>query len=143
MYCKNCGNQIADQAVICPKCGVQTGAHLRKKLWPIPVGIISMFLSLPLFVVAPLLGLSNTAEKNGEFSGTIALIIGIMLLSAGIVVICLRERAEKTAATTLYVFAMIAGLFGIFTGYPQFSVWVFPSIACFVVCAISTWRNRD
>ena len=22
MFCKNCGNQIADEAVVCPKCGV-------------------------------------------------------------------------------------------------------------------------
>ena len=22
MFCKNCGNQIADAAVVCPKCGV-------------------------------------------------------------------------------------------------------------------------
>ena len=26
MYCKNCGAQIDDQAVVCPHCGVATGA---------------------------------------------------------------------------------------------------------------------
>lgn len=24
MYCKNCGNEIDDKAVICPNCGVAT-----------------------------------------------------------------------------------------------------------------------
>ena len=24
MYCKSCGNQIADEAVVCPKCGIAT-----------------------------------------------------------------------------------------------------------------------
>lgn len=26
MYCNNCGNEIDDKAVICPKCGVATGS---------------------------------------------------------------------------------------------------------------------
>ena len=26
MYCKNCGNYLDDQAVICPKCGASTGS---------------------------------------------------------------------------------------------------------------------
>lgn len=25
MFCKNCGNEISDNAIICPNCGVQTG----------------------------------------------------------------------------------------------------------------------
>lgn len=25
MYCKNCGNSISDDAVVCPNCGVQVG----------------------------------------------------------------------------------------------------------------------
>ena len=25
MFCKNCGSQIDDKAVVCPKCGVATG----------------------------------------------------------------------------------------------------------------------
>lgn len=27
MYCKNCGNEISDQAAICLKCGVATGSR--------------------------------------------------------------------------------------------------------------------
>lgn len=26
-FCSNCGNELADQAVICPKCGVSTGQN--------------------------------------------------------------------------------------------------------------------
>ncbi len=36
MYCKNCGQQIADQAVICVHCGVATGV-------PTPVAIPASF----------------------------------------------------------------------------------------------------
>lgn len=25
MYCRNCGNQVDDNALVCPKCGVQVG----------------------------------------------------------------------------------------------------------------------
>lgn len=24
-FCSNCGNEVVDEAVICPKCGVSTG----------------------------------------------------------------------------------------------------------------------
>lgn len=143
MFCKYCGAKISDVAVICPSCGAMARENKNKKTWPIPVGIVSIVLSLPLFVIAPLAGLANATEQNGEISGTIALLMGMMLLSAGIVVMCLRGKPEKTAATTLYVAVVIAGLYGIFTGYPQFSVWVIPSTVCFAVCAISTWRNRE
>ena len=38
MYCKNCGAQIADAAVICPHCGVATApaggyGYIRKSKW--------------------------------------------------------------------------------------------------------------
>ena len=26
-FCSNCGNEVVDEAVICPKCGVSTGQN--------------------------------------------------------------------------------------------------------------------
>lgn len=56
MYCKNCGAQIDDRAVVCPHCGVPTDNYAAK-----PQGVASDdapsggFLALCLFF--PLLGL--------------------------------------------------------------------------------------
>lgn len=30
MYCQKCGEQIDDEAVICPKCGCETGVKTKK-----------------------------------------------------------------------------------------------------------------
>lgn len=40
-FCSNCGNEVVDEAVICPKCGVSTGQNTavsnnnnnRRKMW--------------------------------------------------------------------------------------------------------------
>lgn len=43
MYCKNCGKQIADEAVICPDCGVATDNFKKADAQPTaqPINIIN------------------------------------------------------------------------------------------------------
>lgn len=43
MYCKNCGKQIADEAVICPDCGVPTDNFKKADTQPTaqPINIIN------------------------------------------------------------------------------------------------------
>lgn len=31
MYCKNCGNQLAEEAIVCPSCGVATENFYKSK----------------------------------------------------------------------------------------------------------------
>ena len=35
MYCKNCGNLISNNAVLCPKCGIQVGELKSTALKPV------------------------------------------------------------------------------------------------------------
>jgi len=38
MFCKQCGSQIPDAAVMCVKCGVPTGAPAMQPVQPMPMG---------------------------------------------------------------------------------------------------------
>ena len=39
MFCKNCGKEIDDKAVVCPYCGVQT-ENLRAQMSGVPARIV-------------------------------------------------------------------------------------------------------
>ena len=46
MFCKNCGNQIADAAVVCPKCGVPVaGKSVAQASGKVPNHMVGAILS--------------------------------------------------------------------------------------------------
>lgn len=68
MYCKNCGKEIDDKAVICPGCGVPTVEQIpenkkKKKKHPILGGII---LALGILLVVGACSGGNSPEKVGS-----------------------------------------------------------------------------
>ena len=66
MYCKNCGKEIEDKAVICVYCGVRTGndsASVSSNIMAI-IGLICSFVLAPLGLVFGILGL-RFANRNG------------------------------------------------------------------------------
>ena len=65
MYCKNCGKEIDDKAVVCPGCGVPTVDQIpetkkKKKKHPILGGII---LALGILLVVGACSGGNSPEK--------------------------------------------------------------------------------
>lgn len=67
MYCKNCGKEIDDKAVVCPGCGVPTVEQMpetkkKKKKHPILGGII---LALGLLLIVGACSGGNEPEKVG------------------------------------------------------------------------------
>ena len=48
MFCKNCGNQIADAAVVCPKCGVPVaGKSVASATEQVPTHMVGAILTAP------------------------------------------------------------------------------------------------
>ena len=100
MYCKNCGNNINDNAVVCPNCGVQVGEFksidTQKPPADIPqkgnaVGIVGFVTSLvgALFWLISLIVSTN-----------ILMLIAIVLDIAGIACSAVgRKRAKKENAS--------------------------------------------
>ena len=82
MYCKNCGNQINDKAVICPNCGVRTSdvPDKKKKDSSILLGILSFagyFIPLLGWILGGI-GLSQAIRSKNKI-GIVLCIIGLAL----------------------------------------------------------------
>ena len=73
MFCTNCGAEIDDKAVVCPKCGVPVqGANANTPTVPNnPAGtILSLFCCLPLGIPAVVFACQvNSKLKAGDIEG--------------------------------------------------------------------------
>ncbi|MDE7168052.1 MAG: zinc-ribbon domain-containing protein [Clostridia bacterium] len=90
MFCKNCGKDIDDSAVVCPNCGVATD-NMAKNTTPAPAqknsmalaGFILALLGFNLIaLILSIVGLSNS--KKPEYAGD-----GKGFAIAGIVIACI------------------------------------------------------
>ena len=100
MFCKNCGNEIDDGAVVCPHCGVATD-NMAKATAPVPaqkntmalVGFILAILEFSVIaLILSIIGLNNS--KKPEYAGD-----GKGFAIAGIIISCI------TTAIWIIVFA--------------------------------------
>ena len=89
MFCKNCGKDIDDNAVVCPNCGVATDNMAKST--PVPtqkntialVGFIFSFFGGLIGLICSIMGLVNS--KKPEYAGD-----GKGLAIAGIIISCLE-----------------------------------------------------
>ena len=82
-YCKKCGAEIDDQAVICPKCGVQQTPEVEDKggfLWGL-LGCCIPLVGLILYLVW-----KDTKPKTSKAAGICALVSVICLVIYYIVI---------------------------------------------------------
>ena len=104
MYCKNCGSEIDDQAVVCPKCGVLTsgksqGLEPKTNTMAI-VGLVMPFI----FAIAGLI-CSIIARKQIRESGE----KGMGLATAGLI-ISIVEIVLYFIVILIYVIVIAAAL---------------------------------
>lgn len=66
MFCRNCGKEIDDKAVICPGCGVQTSEKKKKKKHPILGALIIIFCVLLIAIAVSGGGDSGKAESKNS-----------------------------------------------------------------------------
>ena len=94
MYCKKCGEQILDEAVICPKCGCETGVKNEK---------------LPVLDAAE--SKTGIGVLCGLFLGLIGLIIGLCLYKEGTIA---RKTFMKGWGITFGISIAIVVIFYVF-----------------------------
>ncbi len=86
MYCKNCGNNIDDNTVICPKCGVATGkstiADQNKTNTLAIVGFVLSFLVAIAGLICSVIARKQIRESGEKGMGlaTAGMIISIISL---------------------------------------------------------------
>ena len=77
MFCSKCGEEINDQAVICPKCGCATKNYISNEINVPPVekngiaiaGFVCSFFIPLLGWIFGGIGLSRANKRNGKFKG--------------------------------------------------------------------------
>ena len=84
MFCKNCGKEISDGAVVCPHCGVATDkyAPAEQKNTLAIVGFILSFFASVVGLILSIVGLKKSAELDG--SGKKLAIAGIIISAVSI-----------------------------------------------------------
>ena len=90
MFCKNCGKEISDNAVVCPNCGVATD-NMEKTSAPVhaqdnTMALVGFILSLLGFnviaLVLSIIGLQNSRKPEYAGNGKGFAIAGIVISSA-------------------------------------------------------------
>ena len=89
MFCKNCGKEIDDRAMVCPNCGVQVGtvapAENKTNVLAI-VGFIFAFIMPIVGLICSIIGVNNAKNCGGSGKGLaiagIIVSIVMMILSA-------------------------------------------------------------
>lgn len=98
MFCKSCGKEINDQAVVCPYCGVQTGAvqiipqqpnygnqqpNAQNNADETNVGLVIVSIIIPLVgIILGAVNISNGKKKSGKaylLAGIIAVAVQTLL----------------------------------------------------------------
>lgn len=88
-FCTNCGNELADAAVICPKCGVPVNNSQSKSVQSQTnvmaiIGFVASFILPPVGIVLSAIGLRKADEiENGKglaIAGLILSILGTILI---------------------------------------------------------------
>lgn len=118
MFCKNCGAEIMDEAVMCPKCGVMTDgtkAEPPKQEAPVPqsypfnvialIGFIFSFLYPIPGLICSIIGRKESQKLggNGEAFAKAGLIISIVELSISVLAVI-----SVCVLSVVYVAIMIA-----------------------------------
>ena len=126
MYCKHCGKELSDEAILCPDCGTPTGVKPNRKPAsadgkPSPLGAIALFLSIFSFVTGIIFGAffyTYAASALLLYIISAASILpGLAAVSLGIAVLY-REEKERDCifAILSIVLGGVALLFLFITG---------------------------
>ena len=111
MFCKNCGKDIDDNAVVCPNCGVAT-EKMAASTAPAPaqkntmalVGFILALLGFNLIaLILSIVGLTNSKKPEFAGDGKGFAIAGIILSTLYIVVIFIIVAVTCSAALAMGV----------------------------------------
>lgn len=91
-YCSKCGNQVLDDAIICPKCGCMVDGKLKsEKNEMAVVGFICSFFSSLLGLIFGGIGLYRSEDRNGNGKG---LSIAAILISCFIFFVKIIELVD-------------------------------------------------
>lgn len=114
------------------------------KTWKLVSGILSTVLFLVVAFQSCAAGIVDSIEGAGGTSGGVGIMVGILMLSGGIVSIATRNSGKKGGDIALIVLFGLAALFG-FAGYGNYSdlvLWAFWCLVCATLALVSMVKKR-
>lgn len=102
MFCKNCGKEIDDRAVVCPNCGVQVGtvAPTENKTNVLAiVGFIFAFIMPIVGLICSIIGRNKAPECGGNGKGlaTAGIVISVVWMVLAIIIYAAAACAVAAA----------------------------------------------
>lgn len=114
------------------------------RTWKLISGILSIILFLLVSFQSCAAGLVNTIEDNGGSSGSVGMLVAILLLAGGITSIVVRKSQGKGGNIALIILFGLAALAG-FVGYGNYSDLVIWSCWCLlnaVLAVVSLIKDK-
>lgn len=114
------------------------------KTWKLVSGILSIILFVIIEFQSCAAGVVNTLEENGETSGSVGFICGILILVGGIVSIASRKSTGKGGNIALIILFGLAALFGFagFGNYSDLAIWAGWALINAVLAVVSIVKNK-
>jgi hypothetical protein len=106
------------------------------KTWRLVSGILSIILFVVVMFRSCAAGVVNALEDNGGTSGSVGVLLAILMLTGGIVSIASRKSVKKGGNIALIILFGLAALIG-FTGYGNYGDLIVWSIWCLINAVIS------
>lgn len=118
------------------------------KIWKLVSGILSIVLSVLVFMQSGLAGIANTLEENGEVGGSAGLIVAILMLTTGIVSIAVRKSKKKGGNIAIIVLSGIAAGLGFagagsYSDLKVWSAWCLILLVMAVIALVTTKKDKD
>lgn len=101
------------------------------KTWKLVAGIISIILFVVVTFQSCAAGVVNALEDNGGSSGSVGILVAILLLSGGIVSVATRKSEGKGGNIALIILFGLAALCG-FAGHGNYSDLVVWAVWCLI-----------
>ncbi|HIX08934.1 MAG TPA: zinc ribbon domain-containing protein [Firmicutes bacterium] len=107
MYCKNCGKEIDDKAIICPNCGVATGfceapSQNQTNILAIVGFVLAFFFPLA-GLICSIIGKNKVAEYNGNGKNlaTAGIAVSIAMLALEVIAVIIALIVTFAAIYTI------------------------------------------
>ena len=106
------------------------------KTWKLVSGILTIIFFIIVTFQSCAAGMLNAIENNGDSSGSIGILVAILMLAGGIVSIAVRNSTKKGGNITLIILFGLAAICG-FAGHGNYSDLVIWSVWCFINAALA------
>ena len=114
------------------------------KTWKLVSGILSMILFVLVAVQSCAAGVVNALEDNGGTSGSIGMLVGVLMLAGGIVSVATRKSQGKGGNIALVILFGLAALIG-FAGYGNYGdlvIWAFWCLINAILAVVAIIKNK-